>query len=183
MDRRDLLKLAGSAALLFVFTRPDVLRGPARGQKEAYTNLGLILEQQQKFKIELQEYLTVGPSGPLPGEKPMKWPTESCPSDCRGLHLEACSSFACLDFAPAQPVRFRYGCKAIRHGDAYDVTCAAAGDLDGDGKISLLVVGTSTSGQLVAAVPALGIEIPPTRCSTVARVPSEVVYDCTPGVL
>lgn len=175
-------------AALSVVAAAVVVAGPGlqalrayRASSAARDDLELLLAQQRRFASRLDEYLTVGPAGATIGGPAATWVDEPCPAACRRLAIEACSSFGCLEFEPSSPLH-RYGCRAQRSGDAYDVTCAAAGDLDGDGAVSLLVVGTSTSGTLHAPLPALDPRVVPGRCAAIEAVPAGVVYDCTPGV-
>ncbi len=190
MSRKRTGALAAAAVLLIAAA---VLGRPAwraleahRARHRAVSTLEHLLAQQKQFKARLDEFLTVGPAGAALGDTTTattSWSAAPCPSDCRRLAIEACSSFGCLDFAPPSPVQHRYGCRAQRSGDAYDVTCAAAADLDGDGDLSLLVVGTSTAGFLHAPVPELDARVALGRCADIDAVPADVVYDCTPGEL
>lgn len=172
------------AIALAVLGRPALRAFEARrARHRAVSTLEHLLAQQKQFKDRLDEFLTVGPAGVELGGAAMPWVAEACPATCRRLAIEACSTFGCLDFAPPSPVHHRYGCRAQRSGDAYDVTCAAAADLDGDGVVSLLVVGTSTAGFLHAPLPVLDPRVEPGRCARIDDVPADVVYDCTPGAL
>lgn len=156
----------------------------ARQKKEvARRDLIRVLEQQRRFHARFGEYLTIGAAGASLAGGEVAWPNGPCPTECRGLAIEACAHFACIDFVPEGMAHHRYACRAHRTGDAYDVTCAAAADLDGDGVISLWAVGTSTSGHLRAPLPPLGPTVDPRRCARLDDVPAGVVYDCTPDAL
>jgi hypothetical protein len=183
----DLVKrpLIGGALVVVIATAlawgPLHTRWLRHRKGEAYRELPRILAQQKMFKARLDEFLTLAPIGPRPGEPAQAWPATPCPAECRRIDIGACTSFGCLDYAPQGDPHYRYACRASRRGDAYDVSCAAAADLDADGQPSLLVIGTSTTGHLVAPLPEL--EVATGTCAQLGRIPSEVVFDCTPGTL
>lgn len=158
-------------------------RGARQKKEVARRDLARVLEQQRRFHARFGEYLSIGAAGASLSGGQAAWPDGPCPPECRGLALEACGHFACIDFAPDGAAHHRYACRAHRTGDAYDVTCAAAADLDGDGVISLWAAGTSTSGRLRAPLPSLGSTVDPGRCARLDDVPVDVVYDCSPDAL
>ncbi|MEL6184435.1 MAG: hypothetical protein AAFU79_07415 [Myxococcota bacterium] len=83
------------------------------------------------------------------------WAVDPCPSDCSRGGIEGCVSFECLGFRPhGKDAFFSYTCRASESGGA--VTCAALGDLDGDGQRSLQVYrGLGPEGES-SPVPSFG---------------------------
>lgn len=174
-----LAAVVGGAALWLDSAAGRRMRAAHQGEVE----LEQLFAQQQAFRAALDEFVSLPPRGAALDGRSAPWPDEACPPDCRALALEACQAYACVDFRPRATVWHRYACRAGRRGDVYDVTCAAAADLDGDGEVSVHVVGTGTTGALALAPPDLGAPVPLGRCAMQAAVPARQVYDCTPGEL
>ena len=169
----------GATALWLDSAAGRRMRAAHQGEAE----LEQLFVQQQAFLAALDEFVSLPPRGAALDGRSARWPNEPCSPDCRALALEACQSYACVDFRPSAKVWHRYACRAGRQGDVYDVTCAAATDLDGDGEISVHVVGTGTTGVVALALPELGAPVSLGRCAALGTVPARQVYDCTPGEL
>jgi|JI10StandDraft_1071094.scaffolds.fasta_scaffold453983_2 hypothetical protein len=170
---------AGATALWLDSAAGRRMRAAHQGEAE----LEQLFVQQQAFLAALDEFVSLPPRGAALDGRSAEWSDEPCPPDCRALALEACQSYACVEFRPSATVWHRYACRAGRRGDVYDVTCAAAADLDGDGEVSVHVVGTGTTGVVALAPPELGAPVSLGRCAAPGAVPARQVYDCTPGEL
>ena len=133
---------------------------------------------ERAFGSEHDFYVEFAPSGP--GKLP-KAPCEAppCPAGCSSRNPARCDSAACIGFKPSTWVAYRYACQTLTTGAVPEFTCAAAADLDGNGKSKMFVIG-SADGALVttiqAPIPALG-ELG--QCA-VGKTPPGEVFDCEP---
>lgn len=113
------------------------------------------------------------PKGLGPGEQ--LWKLPPCSPECGQGSLSACASFACIDFRPhGDDAFFSYACSASDDGRA--VTCAALGDLDGDGVRSLQVyrkVGPNGSTAPTPRFDGLAPDCPLKEGETTKRCPEE----------
>ncbi|MEO1235112.1 MAG: hypothetical protein AAFZ18_40115 [Myxococcota bacterium] len=105
------------------------------------------------------------------------WSVPPCPTACSREGIEGCASFDCVGFHPhGDDAFFSYACRVSTDGQA--VTCAALGDLDGDGQRSLQVRRRRGPKGEVAPIPSFGGLAPECSLSTEAttsRCP-EAVY-------
>ncbi len=167
----------GPVMVLAAIAIPNFVRYQLKAkQSEARTNLGGIRTAMHSFYATEDGFLTIGATpDTLPGTVKAPFAINPCPSSCSRANLRACNTFECIGFRPAGDVQYSYACEASADGNHF--TCAALGDLDGDGNASLFVYGTGEGSSIVAPIPDFGGYAPP--CGYVF--PNEVV-DCTPGV-
>ncbi len=154
---------------------PNFMRYKLRSQQsEARTMLSSIRVGQESFRMEHDAYLTLAPVGGGSGSQPVAWDAAPCEEACGRDNLAACTSFDCIGVAPYGPSRFTYACNAV--GDDY--ACAAVGDLDDDGEVSVWIVGSNNSGgdRIAAPLPAIAVEA---GCVNGATHPAKDVVNCT----
>lgn len=156
---------------------PNFIRYQLRSkQSEAKVVLSGIRTSQQAFFAENGAYVTTSPNpGAAPATAKEAWEARPCPADCSRDNIAACTELSCIGYQPSGPVYFRYACQASSEPRA--VTCAAVGDLDGDGALGALVVGVADDGSptIQAPVPAFAQSL----CT--GAIPTDTVHDCTPG--
>lgn len=160
--------------ILAAIAIPNFVRYQNRAKSsEARMNLSRINSAQEMRKMEWQRYVRMeaAPAG-IPGETPRPWADVPCDSACATDNLKACEVFACLDWRPMSNSYYTYACEVSPDGENF--TCAALGDLDGDGEFGMFVYGTGDT-NLVAPIPNFGGRAP--NCQ--AR-PGEIV-DCAIG--
>ena len=163
------------AGILSAIAVPNFIRYQLRAKTaEARANLGGIRVVQEAVRAEHGRYLPADPSGvEAPSSDKQPWTVKPCSDNCSPKRGRSCTSFACLGFVPDGSVYYAYACNVT--GDGQNYTCAALGDLDDDGVMSLFVYGTGTE-RLVAPIPAFGEDTPSCPNATPG-----VVFDCTPG--
>lgn len=160
--------------ILAAIAIPNFVRYQNRSKSmEARTNLAMLRSLQESKHADWEHYLAVPPHGGVPGPAKAAWSAGPCNPGCSADAPEACGSFSCLDFQPYGQVYFRYACAVNEQGSAY--TCAALGDLDGDGEYSLWAV---TGGE-GAPVPVPDFSGRSPACPGLA--PAQVT-ECVPGV-
>ena len=128
---------------------------------------------------EYDRYLAAPPTPDVSqlGPEPVPWQLRPC-EGCNWRRPSSCYSFECIPFRPHEDVYYSLACTASN--DARTVTCAALGDLDGDGQYALFVFRIVPKGarrrSVPAPVPDFGGLAP--ACDRYAKI-NEVV-NCTP---
>lgn len=162
--------------ILAAIAIPNFIRYQLRSkQSEAKTVLAAIRTSQQTYFADHGAYVTTSPNpSAAPGTAKEPWDARPCPAECSPENAAACTELACIGYQASGPVYFRYACEASSEPKA--VTCAAVGDLDGDGELSALVYGIAEEGSatIQAPVPAFAQSL----CS--GEIPANTVHDCTP---
>ncbi len=125
---------------------------------EARISLSSIYSAQEIRNIEWERYVRIeaAPAG-TPTENPRAWVSAGCDSACGPGNFKACEVFACLNWQPMGSSHYSYACEVTPNGDNF--TCAALGDLDGDGEFGMFVYGTG-EGRIVAPIPDFGGKAP-----------------------
>ncbi len=165
--------------ILAAIAIPNFVRYKMRSQQaEAKVTLSQIRTGQEMFRLEGNGYVAAAPAGGGQGEAPGAWTAAPCPDSC-GSDASTCNSFACMQIDPGGSTYFTYACAATG-GDAPEFTCAAVGDLDGDGEKSVFLVSSDNagSGTIVAPVPAIAKAA---GCSGQGQPAGEIV-NCKPNV-
>ena len=153
---------------------PNFVRYQLRAKAvEAKSTLRSIRNAQEMARQRYKRYLKAEPSLAAPGPAAQYWASAPCSPDCAYDQPSKCTSFDCLEFNPGAEVHFSYACETSADGAHF--TCAALGDLDGDGIRSLFVYGTGDS-EIVAPIPDFDGASPACRPR-----PNEVTK-CTPNV-
>lgn len=163
--------------MLSAIAIPNFIRYKIRSQQsEARAMLMSIRTGQEQFFVENGVYLSAGPTSGGDTQK-KAWTEPPCDERCGREDLSMCTSFSCIA-EPFGPLYFSYACVATA-GDKPDFTCAAVGDLDGDGDKSAFVYGTNHEGRtnLVAPLPAIAVQ-----AGCTGDEPADQVVDCKPGV-
>lgn len=156
---------------------PNFVRYQLRSkQYEAKANLAGLRTGMEAFAADYDGFIST-PATPNPSglsTEIRSWAAEPCAEACRVEDLGACESTACLGFKPVgvKGVRYAYACSTNEARDAF--TCAALGDLDGDGELSLFIYLEPGSSGL-APVPDFDGLAP--ACEPT---PGEI-FNCTPG--
>ena len=130
-----------------------------------------IVSAQMVAKEKYGRYLAAAPSASTVGSQKQFWGPQPCDPGCAYDNPSACTSFDCLELTMPEEVYFSYACEVS--SDGANFTCAALGDLDGNGTPSLFVYGTG-SGQIVAPTPSFGGQSPP--CPQAL---ADQVFECT----
>lgn len=133
--------LVGGLLVFGALLTPFILQRLIEGKmREGRDNLGVIVAGLEKLKAQHGGFVSLDPY-PDPkglGVPEQPWAITPCPETCAKGQLESCRHFECVDFRPhGGDAFFAYACTATEDGQA--VTCAALGDLDGDGRRSLQV--------------------------------------------
>ena len=151
-------------------SKQDVLLARA---KEAQVVLRELLWPQVSFKKAMGSFATVNPNPPgSPGARLRMWAPRDCNQACAPEATDSCTEFSCIGYEPAGKLRYTYACSGTKTA----FTCAAAGDLDGDGTLKMFVWATAPKGQPRAPIPAIG---PLGRCK-LDEPPLEFT-DCDPS--
>lgn len=160
------------SGILAAIAIPNFVRYQLRSKSaEARVNLAMLRTTQEARYADWQRYLKAEPAGNTPSQARAAFSPGSCNPACGRESPEACTSFACLDFDPGQTY-FRYACDVNADGSAF--TCAALGDLNGDGAFSLWAVAGGDGDP--PPVPDFSGRSPP--CAGLVK---DQVVDCTPG--
>ena len=137
---------------------PNFVRYQLRSKTaEARVNLASIRVAQESAKSRFGRYLKAEPSAQFVDMTKQLWGAMPCEASCSQEAADTCTSFDCMGFKPEGDVYYAYACEASEDGMHY--TCAALGDLDGDGEYSLFVYGTGQN-ELVAPIPDFGGQSP-----------------------
>jgi type IV pilus assembly protein PilA len=161
---------------------PNFIRYQIRSKAtEARLLLGAICTSEEAFRADTGQYAR---SESNPSSKPSKqreaWEKRPCPEACP-KDPGACTELACVHYESDVPVYYRYACETKRSVDGAppEFTCAAVGDLDGDGKQGAFIWGSAN------APGATTIQAPIPRIAQAActdPIPANQVHDCRPGV-
>lgn len=177
------LMLVPIVGMLAAIAVPNFIRYQLRSkQSEAKFTLQAIRTSQEAFFADSGGYASSAPNpSAAPANVKVAWEGRPCPEDCKQDNLAACTELACIGYQASGPVYYRYACTATppSEGSPAEFTCAAIADLDGDGQLGVMVLGTAhTEGQATirAPLPELAAE----ACG--AQVPANEVFNCTPNV-
>lgn len=144
---------------------------------EGRGNLEAIVAGLEKLRAAHGAFVSLAahpdPEGLGTGEQ--AWNLPPCETACEQGKVESCSSFECVGFRPhGDDAFFSYACTATEDGQA--VTCAALGDLDGDGVRSLQLRQVAGPKGTTAPTPSFGGLAPPCalkKGATTARCPPD----------
>ncbi|MFO0724014.1 MAG: hypothetical protein U1E65_09545 [Myxococcota bacterium] len=164
--------------ILAAIAVPNFVRYQLRSKEaEAKVNLRAILQSQRSFHDEHAFYAQIPPSpSGAPSAIKQEWEARGCPAECSKDQPGSCGAFECVGFSPDLPVYFQYSCSSSENGAG--VLCAAVGDLDGDGKESVHLIGEGAGPDaLREPLP----EIVRTACRGKHWGDNELV-ECTPNV-
>ncbi len=139
-------------------------------QVESKIIMGQLMVAQQMFYAEHSRYATVDWHG-KPTQEAQSFPMEPCDEAC-AQDPSKCRKLSCLDVS-LTTTRYAYACQTSASAD--QVTCAAVGDLDGDGQMSVTVWGTAPEGAAGLAV-APPQHTPPAQCDWQGLTPNEVSF-------
>ncbi len=162
--------------ILAAIAIPNFIRYQLRSkQSEAKVVLIGIKSSQRSFFAEHDAFVTIAPTPGTPvGTAKEPWDARPCAAECGRENTAACAEFACIGYQSSGPVYYRYACEAS--ADRQAVTCAALGDLDGDGELAALVYAIPAEGTgALAPVP----ELVRTLCA--GEITPDTIHDCTPG--
>ncbi|MEQ8280661.1 MAG: DUF4190 domain-containing protein [Deltaproteobacteria bacterium] len=145
------------AGILAAIAIPNFVRYKMRSrQAEPRVVLTQVNAGQEMFAMINHGYVAAAPTGGGASDERGPWNPAACADACKA-DVSACTSFACLSFdMDPGGTYFRYACATVG-GEADDFTCAAVGDLDGDGDKSVFLFGSDNAGRgtIVAPVPAI----------------------------
>lgn len=162
--------------VLMAVAIPNFIRYQLRAKtSEAKAMLGAIRQAQMSYHSTEGGFIRVTPTpDAVPGTLKSPWPVRECNPGCSSDSPAACDSFECIGFQPDGNIYYAYACEVS--SDRQNFTCAALGDLDGDGIPGMFVLGTGDT-TLVAPIPDYNGNAP--DCT---GAPAGIVFDCTPGV-
>lgn len=167
--------------ILAAIAVPNFIRYQLRAkQSEAKFTLQAIKTSQEAFFADSGGYASSAPNPSAPtANVKVAWESRPCPEDCKRDNLAACTELACIGYQASGPVYYRYACTATlpSEGVPAEFTCAAMGDLDGDGEPSVMVFGTGHGQKTIQApLPELAAQ----ACA--GQIPADELYDCTRNV-
>jgi hypothetical protein len=145
--------------------------------QEVITTLGAIGTAQRELQHRTGRFASTEPQG-AGGPTRTKWVLAPCEEGCARGGSGACARFACLrGIAPGEGTYYRYACNT---GPRSSLTCAAAADLDNDGRSKMYVFVVSGVGKITAPIPDIG---DPGDCKVGGPARENGIFDCAPDEL
>ena len=176
----ELLIVVAIVGILASIAIPTFLRYRLKTRaSEAKLVLGGIKTSQEAFRTEQDQYANIVSPQPalVPGTVRTSWGAMDCPGTCSKNNVADCDRFACIGFAPAGTVFYRYAAPA-RTGAAgvtAEFGAGAQGDLDGDGEFGSFAFRSAAAVGVTTGVVADGIS----TCAT--DIAAGEVRDCAPA--